>query len=427
MIELTIFFLLIFLILGVPVSFAIGLSGLLAIMLGSDVAPFMAVQQAIRGMNSFSLMAGPLFILAGEILSASKLSQRILDFCRACISQLRGGMGMVSVMANMIFAGISGSGAATMSAVSTLTVPELEKAGYDRGFIASMIAGSGALAPIIPPSTNMIVYASLTGFSVGKLFLGGLMPGVLIGIALMGMCYWYARRHNVDAGTSAFNGQALWITFKNAFFALITPVIIILGVTTGFFTATESGIVACLYGLICGLFIYRTLHLEDLVGIFKRAATSSAMLMMIMGISNIYSYIFAKENLAATISDFMTSVSTNPTVVVLIIICIMLVIGCFMETLAATAVILPIVYPLILSLGVDPLVFGVLFSIATVVGALTPPVGLYLFLSMDIAKAKFREAISYTLPVVLIILLTMVAIMVFPGIATFVPNLLMGA
>ena len=180
--------------LGVPVSFAIGLSGLLAIVMGSDVPSFMAVQQAIRGMNSFSLMAGPLFILAGEILGAAKLSKRILDFCRACISQLRGGLGMVSVMANMIFAGISGSGAATMSAVSTLTVPELKKAGYDRAFIASMIAGSGALAPIIPPSTNMIVYASLTGFSVGKLFMGGIIPGLLIGFALMGMCYWYARR-----------------------------------------------------------------------------------------------------------------------------------------------------------------------------------------------------------------------------------------
>lgn len=427
MISITVVTLLIFLVLGVPVSFAIGLSGLLALLLGSDVPSFIAVQQAIRGMNSFSLMAGPLFILAGEILGSAKLSSRILDFCRALISQLRGGLGMVSVMANMIFAGISGSGAATMSAVSTLTVPELKKVGYRRDFIASMIAGSGALAPIIPPSTNMIVFASLTGFSVGKLFLGGLVPGLLIGFALMAMCYLYAKKHDVDPGTHSFSFRAVWKAFKRAFFALIIPFIIIGGVISGFFTATESGIVACIYALICGLFIYRTLHLRDLPGIFKRAAASSAMLMMIMGISNIYSYIFAKQNLANTISNFMLSVSHNPTVVVLIIIGIMLVIGCFMETLAATAVILPIVYPLVCSLGVDPLMFGVLFSISTVVGALTPPVGLYLFLSMSITEAPFKEAIRYTLPVVLIILLVMLGMLVWPPMVTFLPNLLMGS
>ncbi len=427
MITIAVVGLLVCLVLGVPVCFAIGLSGLLAILLGSDIPAFMAVQQAIRGMNSFSLMAGPLFILAGEIMGAANLSKRILDFCRACIAQVRGGMGMVSVLANMIFAGISGSGAATMSAVSTLTVPELKKEGYDSGFIASMIAGSGALAPIIPPSTNMIVYASLTGFSVGKLFMGGLVPGILIGICLMIMCYWYARKHNVDRGTGHFSIRAVGKAFLHSFFALITPVIILAGVVSGKFTATESGIVACIYALICGFFIYRTLKLSDLVGIFKRAASSSAMLMMIMGISNIYSYIFARENLAETIKNFMLSISHNPAVVVFIIIVIMLIIGCFMETLAATAVILPIVYPIVTSLGVDPLLFGVLFSISTVVGALTPPVGLYLFLSMNIAEAPFRRAISYTAPVVLIILAVMLLMWFFPPIVTFVPNLLMGA
>lgn len=425
MIIIAVIALLVFLVVGVPVSFAIGLSGLLAIIFGSDVPAFMAVQQSVRGMNSFSLMAGPLFILAGEILGGAQLSKRILDFCRACISQLRGGMGMVSVLANMIFAGISGSGAATMSAVGSLTVPELKKAGYHRSFIAALIAGSGSLGPIIPPSTNMIVFASLTGFSVGKLFMGGIVPGILIGFCLMVMCYLYARKHNVDNGTGAFSIRSVWAAFKNAFFALIMPLIIIGGVISGIFTATEAGIVACLYGLICGFFIYRTLKISDLPGIFKRAASSSAMLMMLMGISSIYSYIFARENLAVVIQDFMLSVSTNPTVVVLIIIVIMLIIGCFMETLAATAVILPIVYPIVISLGVDPLMFGVLFSIATVVGGLTPPVGLYLFISMNIAEANFKEAIRYTAPVVLIVLAVMLLILIFPPIATFVPNLIM--
>jgi len=423
MIIIAVIALLILLVIGVPVSFAIGLSGLLAIIFGSDVPAFIAVQQSIRGMNSFSLMAGPLFILAGEILGGAQLSKRILNFCRACISQLRGGMGMVSVLANMIFAGISGSGAATMSAVGSLTTPELKKAGYDRSFVAALIAGSGALGPIIPPSTNMIVFASLTGFSVGKLFLGGIIPGILIGICLMIMCYLYAKKHNVDTGSGTFRLGEVWKAFKDAFFALITPLIIIGGVISGIFTATEAGIVACLYGLICGFFIYRTLKLKDLVVIFKRAASTSAMLMMLMGISSIYSYIFARENIAKTIENFMLSVTTDPTVMVLIIIAIMLVIGCFMETLAATAVILPIVYPIVIALGVDPLMFGVLFSIATVVGGLTPPVGLYLFISMSIAEADFKEAIRYTAPVVLIVLAVMLLILFVPQIVTFIPDL----
>ena len=426
MLGIAISSLLIFLALGVPVSFAIGLGGLLSILLGSNLPGFMAVQQMIRGMNSFALMAGPLFILAGEIMGAANLSKLILDFCRSLISWTKGGLGMVSVMANMIFAGISGSGAATMSAVGTLTVPELKKVGYHRSFIASLIAGSGALGPIIPPSTNMIVYASLTGFSTGKLFIGGVVPGIIIGICLMIMCYWYARKYNVDQGTRSFELRLVWKTFKDAFFALIMPFIIIGGVTTGMFTATESGIIACLYGLICGFFIYKTLELRDLYIIFKRATASSAMLMMLMGIANIYSYIFAKENLANIIKDFMLSISTDPTIVVLIIIGIMLVIGCFMETLAATAVVLPIVYPIVLNLGVDPLMFGVLFSIATVVGALTPPVGLYLFMSMNIAEASFKEAIRYSVPVIMIIIVTMIAILFVPQIVTFLPNLLMG-
>lgn len=231
----------------------------------------------------------------------------------------------------------------------------------------------------------------------------------------------------MDLGTRSFDVHMVWKTFRKAFFALVMPFIIIGGVTSGFFTATESGIIACLYGLICGFFIYKTLEFRDLYMIFKRATASSAMLMMLMGIANVYSYIFARENLAGYIKEMMTSISTNPTVLVLIVIGVMLVIGCFMETLAATAVILPIVYPIITNMSVDPLMFAVLYSIATVIGALTPPVGLYLFMSMNIAEATFKEAIRYSAPVILIVLATMGLIMIFPQLVTFLPHLLMGA
>ena len=418
--------LLLFLVIGVPVSFAIGLSGVLALMFCSDVPILMAVQQMVRGMNSFPMMAGPFFILAGEILGGARLSERIINFARSLVSWARGGLGYVCVVANMIFAGISGSGAATMSAIGSLTVPELDKAGYERPFVAALIAGSGSLGPIIPPSVNMIVYGSLTGYSIGKLFIGGLGPGILIGLFLMVFCYFYARKKNIDPPAARFDWRALWKSFKDAFFALVTPLIIIGGVITGIFTATEAGIIACLYGLICGFFFYKTLTIKDMVPIFRRAISSSAMLIVLMGIANIYSYIFAKEAVGDSIKEFLLGVSSDPTVIVLLVIGIMLVIGCFMETVAAMVVILPVIYPIVMSLGVDPLVFGVLFSISTVVGGLTPPVGLYLFLSMNMTKAPFKSVIRYMYPVVGIVLLVMILILIFPAIATFMPDLLMG-
>lgn len=425
MLLIAIVLLLVFLVMGVPVSFAIGLSGLMGLVIGGDVPGLMAVQQMVRGLNSFSMMAGPLFILAGEILGGAKLSDKILKFSRSTVSWMVGGMGSVTVVSNMIFAGISGSGAATMSSVGTITIPELKKAGYKRSFIAALTAGAGSLGPIIPPSINMIVFASLTGFSIGKLFIGGLVPGIIIGICLIVMCNIYARKHNIDQGTGRFSFSEAWAAFKEAFFALITPLIIIGGVVTGVFTATESGIIACLYGLFCGFFIYKTLKLKDIVPIFKRATSSSAMLLMIMGIANIYAYIFARENVGDLISKILLSTSDNPMVIVLIILGIMLIIGCFMETIAAMVVILPVIYPIVMGLGVDPISFGVVFSMATVVGGLTPPVGLYLFLSMSLTGAPFREAIRYTLPVVLIVVFVMLLILFVPAIVTFLPNLLM--
>lgn len=425
MLAITLIFLLIFVVLGVPVSFGIGLSGLLGIYFGSNIPGFVVVQQAVRGMNSFPLMAAPMFMLAGAILDQAGLSERILRFCRALFSWAKGGMGIVCVLANMIFAGISGSGAATMCAVGTLTVPGLVKAGYSRSFIASLIAGSGSLGPIIPPSVNMIIYGSLTGFSVGKLFIGGLMPGICIGIGLMIMCYVYAMKRGIDNSSGAFLFGELWQAFKSAFFALIAPLIIVGGVVTGVFTATESGIIACLYGFFCGFFIYRTIRVKQVFSIIKQASQSSGMLLMLMGISSIYSYIFAKEKMGDIINNFLLSISNDPMTITMIIIGIMLVIGCFMETIAAMVVILPIVYPLILSLGIDPLLFGVMFSISTVVGGLTPPVGLYLFLSMDIAKAPFNEAVRYVAVVTGIILVVMLMCLFIPGIVTYVPNLLM--
>lgn len=426
MIGMAVVFLLIFIVLGVPVAFAIGFSGFLALVVGGDVPAFMAVQQMVKGINSFPLMACPLFILAGEIMGGARLSDRIIDFARELVSWMKGGVGCVCVVANMIFAAITGSGAAAISAVGGLTAPELKKIGYKPGFVAALIAGAGALGPIIPPSMNMIVYGSITGDSVGKLFVGGIMPGLIIGICLMILCFLYSRKYNIDGGSGVFSIPRLWKAFKDSFFAMLTPLIIIGGVIGGIFTATEAGVVACVYGLLCGLFIYRTIEFKDLFRIFRKATESSCMVMMIMGIATIYSYIFAVENVGSVVRDFLLGITTDPTIMMILIACLMLLVGMFMETLAAMSVLLPLLYPVVMSLGCDPIQFGVMFTISTVMGGLSPPVGVYLFQSMGIAEASFKEVVPYMLIVVLIVLATMFSIIFIPGIATFLPNVLMG-
>jgi C4-dicarboxylate transporter DctM subunit len=239
-------------------------------------------------------------------------------------------------------------------------------------------------------------------------------------------CYLYARKHGIDEGHGRIIVSEVWRTFKGAFFALIAPVIIIGGVTTGFFTATESGIIACLYALFCGFFIYRTLQLRDLPNIFRRATATSAMLLMIMGSASIYSFIFARARVVFVIEGWLLSISQDPMVITLLILGIMLVIGTVMETIAVMVVFLPLVYPIIINLGVDPLMFGVAFCISTAIGGLTPPVGLYLFLSMHLTQANFKEAaVSIMLPVAIVTGM-MLLILIVPSIVTFLPNLLMG-
>lgn len=425
MIKIAVLFLLLFMCLGVPVAFAIGFSGVLALLLGSNIPLFTAVQMMVKGINSWSLMACPLFILAGGIMGEAKLSDRIVSFCGELVSWMRGGIGCVCVIANMIFAALTGSGAASISAIGGLVTPELKKAGYKPGFIAALIAGAGALGPIIPPSMNMIVFGSITGVSTGKLFVGGVIPGLIIGAFLIGMTVFAARKWNVDSGTGDFSLRRLWNSFKGAIWALITPAIIIGGILGGVFTATEAGVVACIYGLICGLFIYRTVRIRDLPRMFRSATESTCMVMMIMGIAGVYSYIFAVENVGNTVANWLLSITTNKYIIQLLILVVMTLVGMFMETVAAMTVLLPVLFPVAMSVGVDPIAFGVWYSISTVLGGLTPPVGVYLFQSMGIVPAKFKEVVPFMIPVAILVIVCMILIIFVPGVASWLPNLAM--
>jgi len=425
MITIVVVSLIAMIILGVPICFAVGLSGFLGLYFGTTLDLYIVVQRFISGINSFSLMAVPLFILGGAIMDKAGISKRIVGFAAAMFSWLRGGLSICCVAANMIFAGISGSGAAAVSAIGGITAPAMKAKGYKSGFVAALIGGAGSLGPVIPPSVDMIVFASITGLSVGRMFMGGMLPGILIGGCLMIFCYIYARANNIDYGGKFVVSEVL-VALKESIWALIMPFIIIGGVITGIFTATEAGVVACVYGMIVGAFIYKELKWKDVIPLFKQATENTCQVMMIIGASTIYGYIFSLANVGDTICNFILSLTTDTTMIMLLTAGFMVFIGCFMESLAAMPIILPIVYPLLEGMGANMTQFGVMFCLCTVLGGLTPPVGIYLFLSMSIAKAKIQEIIPYLLVVVGIIIGTILIAAYVPGLTSFLPDLLMG-
>lgn len=425
MIQITIITLICCLLFGVPIAFSIGIAGTAGLYFGSTMPMFMVVKNFFAGINSFSYMAIPLFILAGAIMGKGGISKRIVNFASALLSWLRGGTAITSVGASMIFASVSGSGAATISAIGGITVPEMLKKGYDKGFVAAMSAGGGSLGPIIPPSVDMIVFGCITGMSIARMFVGGIIPGLIIGLCLMVYCGIYAKRHNIDYG-GKFVGSVVWKAFKESIWALLMPIIIIGGVMGGIFTATEAGAVACVYGLIVSAFVYKSLGWKDLVNVLRSSTVNMAMVMMIIGMSSIFSYIFALEGAGQKIVDFMLSVTESPTGLFFLVIAFMVLIGCFMESLAALPIILPIIYPLFASKGVNLNQLGVVFALSTVLGGLTPPVGIYLFLSMNLTGASMKKTVFPHMLIVIGIMLAVIVLCILLPIPQFLPELIYG-
>ena len=412
----------ILMVIGTPIAFAMGLSGLIGVLTCSDISASVLVQQICGDLNSFSLMACPFFLLAGELMSAGGLTKKIIDFCSALLGWIKGGLSIVTVGACMIFAGISGSGAADTSAVGSMVVPAMREKGYEDGFTASLLATAGALGPIIPPSMNMIIYSSITGDSVGKLFMGGYIPGFLIGIALMFMGVRYAKKKNISDKVG-FNLRRLGRTFIGALGAIICPAIILGGILTGIFTATEAGIVACLYAVFCGTVIYRKLTWKKFWEAVYEACKTTGMVMMLLSTAAIYGYMFARAQVGNQLLDWLLSHNLSNISFMLIIMVFSLILGCFMDMLAVMMVIMPVLYPIVLQLGIDPIQFGVMFCIASVVGAVTPPVGSYLFIAMGIADTTMTKMIRYVVPMVMITAIVMALIIFIPEVATFIPSL----
>jgi C4-dicarboxylate transporter DctM subunit len=411
--------------LGMPIAFSLGVASVAALQFGADLPLALAAQRLFTGTDSFPLMAVPFFMLAGELMECGGISRRLFDFAHALVGFVFGGLAMVAVVAAMFFAGISGAAAADTAAVGAVSIPAMIRKGYPRGFAAAVQAAGGAIGVIIPPSIPMIIFGVVGGVSIGKLFMGGLVPGALIGFGLMAASYFLARR--AGYGRDRFRGgREIVRTFGGAVWALLMPIIILGGILGGIFTPTEAAVVAVLYGAAVGFLVYRELKLRDLPRILAKAAVSTSTVMLLIATANIFGWILAAERVPQSVAAHLVTMSASPAVLYALILGCLLVVGTFMETSAALIILTPVFLPVVQQFGIDPVHFGVIMVTALAIGMLTPPLGICLFIACNIARIELPEIIRHIAPFLTIMIALLVLMTYLPEIVLFVPRMVGG-
>lgn len=412
---------LVLLVLGVPVAFAIAVAGA-AVLLAGDVNLLIVVQRMFASTDSFPLVAVPFFILAGDLLARGAMSQTLVSFAESLLGRIRGGLSAVAVAAGMFFAAISGSGAATTAAVGATLIPELKKRGYDESSSAALVAASGCIGVVIPPSVPMVLYAVIAGPSVTQLFSNGFLPGVCMGVVLISIALVQAhRRHYPKGEKRSFQDTLRHIgrTFLRAIWAILMPLIILGGIFSGKFTPSESAAVAVLYAALISFVIYRDMTLKELGQILLGSARTSAIIMIIIACSGVFGWVLANWKIPSQIAQAVLSVSDNKYILLLLIAVIVLIAGVFMETSSAVILLTPVFLPLVEALGVSLVHFGILFTIGISIGMITPPVAINLFVAssttgLPIEKIS-KSVVPYLLGLIVVFLLYVYLPLFLPG------------
>ncbi|WP_116134137.1 TRAP transporter large permease [Tropicimonas sp. IMCC34043] len=397
-----------FLVLGLPVALAIGGATLISMQAGG-VPLLVLPQQMFSGINSFALVAVPMFILAGDIMAQGQVSARLIALADALIGFLKGGLSIVSILAAVFFAAISGSGAATTAAVSATLVPELTRKGYDPASAASLIAAGGTIGVVIPPSVPMIIYAVIAQESVSKLFLSGFIPGVAMAIGLMAIALIQGHRRAYPSG-GAVSVTRIFRTFLSAFWGLMTPVIILGGIFSGVFTPSEAAVIAVNYALFVSLVIYRDMRASDVYRLFIRSAMTTAVIMFVISASAALSWLLSNWQVPAQIAGAVLSLSSNTFVILTLMLLLILLTGVFIETASALIILTPILLPLALQLGLDPVHFGIVIVMGLAIGMITPPVAINLYVATSVTGLGLEQISKAVLPymAVLIVVLFLV-------------------
>lgn len=417
-------FILIFI--GLPVFLSILGSGIVFLLI-TDIKPLLLVSQRfITGLDSFPLLAIPLFVLVGEIMDKGGISKRMIHWSDELIGWLPGGLGVVTIVSCAIFAALTGSGPATVAAIGSTMIPSLTKNGYDKKTAAGMVAAGGALGPIIPPSIPMIIYGVTMGISIPKMFIAGIIPGIVMMLFLILVNFVIIKNNPkiMESDRKKFNFTELIKSTWSALGALLLPIIILGGIYSGIFTPTEAAAIGVVYSLVLGMVIYREIKIYELPGALLKAMETSAMVGIIMGAANLLSWIMSVTNIGSTIALYLSGIITNKYVYLLVLMIILFFVGALMDTVAAIIIIAPVIVPFGLQLGIDPLHLGMIFVINLVIGYVTPPFGYNLFTAASITGLKFNDIVKGVLPFLIIELLTVLLFAYIPQIILFLPNIL---
>jgi tripartite ATP-independent transporter DctM subunit len=412
------------LLMGVPVAIALGLASLAYLVFaGIDLA--VVPQFMYAGMDNFVLLCIPGFVLAGNLMNGGGITDQIVRFSSAVLGHIRGGLGLANIGGSMIFAGISGTAVSEVASIGAVMIPAMKKSGYSGGFAAALTASASTVGPIIPPSVPMIIVGTLTSLSVGRMFLAGAIPGLLMGLAMMVTCWLIARARNYPKGEWAGFGEIL-SSGKSAFWAILMTVIIIYGIVGGVFTATEASIVASIYAFLVGLFIYRGFTIRDLPRILLNSAIGSGSLILLVGIANLFGWILTSEQIPQAIAASMLSITENKYLIILMVNALLLVVGTFMETIAALIILFPPLLAVATAVGIDPVHFAMICIINLMLGLTTPPVGICLFVAGNIARVPLSVAAREVLPFLACNLIILMIVSYVPAISLWLPSLVFG-
>ena len=417
--------LLLLLALEFPVAFAMTGASVVYLLLRGDIPLIVVAQRVTVGVDSFVLLAIPFFFLAGELMNQGGITKRLVDLAQAMVGGIRGGLGHVTVVTNMIMAGMSGSAVADATGTAAVLIPAMEQAGYPRVFSAALVGAASTIGPVIPPSIPFVIYGGITGVSVGRLFLGGIVPGVLMGLFLMGAVYLVAKRRGYRAEGWMSASEALRNIWR-AVPVMLFPVIILGGIFSGIVTPTEAAVVAVVYAVLLSALFYRELTAGKLIHVLTSVAGNTAKITFIIASAGLYGWLLAREGVPQLFTSFFLSVSREPWVILLMVNVLLVILGCLMETTAILVILTPVLMDLITKVGIDPVHFGVVLTLNLMIGLLTPPVGMVLYVMVSLAKVSVTEFTKECGIFMLALVVVLILITYLPGLVTFLPQLIMG-
>jgi tripartite ATP-independent transporter DctM subunit len=418
--------LLAFFVLAVPVAFSLGATSILVTVLerGLDFNPGFMVQKAVSGIDNFMLLSVPFFIYSGKVMNVGGITVRIYAFARALAGSLRGGLAQVNVIASIIFAGMTGTAVSEAAGLGTVVMKSMREEGYDEDFSVAVIAASSTIGPIIPPSVPLVIYALMANVSVGGMLVAGLIPGLLMGGALMLWIAAIAVRRGLPKG-APFRWRTLWNSFRDGFLPLLTPGILIGGIVSGVFTPTEAAAVAALYATVLAVVVYGEVSVRELYEVIRSTVVDTGVVMLIVSMAMIYGYLVTRAGLTLALVDWIASVSRDPMIVGLMIIGVLLVVGCFLEATAAIIILTPVLLPVMQVSGLDPMHIGVIVVLTMMIGLLTPPFGMVLFVLNRITGVSLQRIVIAVLPFLIPLLAVDVLLLFFPSLVTWLPKLVM--